>query len=102
MPTIKRLKDSQRPARKNETINSQDRIKIYQTAKWKRLRAIKIADSPFCEDCLKNGLVVSAQDVHHNVSFMSTLDPVQREFLAYDYDNLISLCKTCHQKRHNG
>lgn len=42
-----------------------------------------------------------AEDVHHIVSFMSTADPSKRLALAYDYDNLMSLCKVCHQRIHN-
>ena len=33
--------------------------------------------------------------------FMSTNDSVERKRLAYDYDNLMSLCKQCHQNIHN-
>ncbi|WP_370567588.1 HNH endonuclease [Dysgonomonas sp. Marseille-P4677] len=34
-------------------------------------------------------------------SFMSTDDPEERMRLAFDYENLQSLCKKCHQKKHN-
>lgn len=77
-------------------------MKVYQTRKWRRLRAIKLADSPLCEDCLRAGRIESAVDCHHDVSFMTATDAATRYHLAYSYDNLISLCKTCHQRRHNG
>lgn len=32
---------------------------------------------------------------------MTTTDPDRRAMLAYDYDNLMSLCKECHQQIHN-
>jgi 5-methylcytosine-specific restriction protein A len=51
--------------------------------------------------CLKENKTTPAEDIHHTTSFMSTDDPVQRVFLAYDYDNLMSLCKKCHQAAHN-
>ncbi|WP_278723598.1 HNH endonuclease [Bacteroides finegoldii] len=51
--------------------------------------------------CLKENKTTPAEDIHHIISFMSTDDPVQRAFLAYDYDNLMSLCKKCHQAAHN-
>lgn len=49
----------------------------------------------------KAGKIVPAEDIHHIVSFMSTNDSVERKRLAYDYDNLMSLCKQCHQNIHN-
>ena len=51
--------------------------------------------------CLKENKTTPAEDIHHISSFMSTDDPVQRNQLAYDYDNLMSLCKKCHQAAHN-
>ena len=41
----------------------------------------------------KRDWATPAEDVHHIVSFMTTNDPLQRKSLAYDYDNLMSLCK---------
>ncbi|MGJ1015447.1 HNH endonuclease [Bacteroides salyersiae] len=46
-------------------------------------------------------MVTPAEDIHHIVSFMSVDNPDQRIFLAYDFDNLMSLCKKCHQNIHN-
>jgi 5-methylcytosine-specific restriction protein A len=51
--------------------------------------------------CLQEGKVVPAENIHHVVSFMSTDNPEQRMFLAYDYDNLMSLCRVHHQEVHN-
>lgn len=101
MPTIKLLKKQSRTKRP-DPVKRQDRIKIYQTKRWKRLRAIKIVESPICEECWRRyGRVEEAVDVHHRISFMSTDDPLERERLAFDYDNLMSLCKKCHQRIHN-
>ncbi len=50
---------------------------------------------------LKENKTVPAEDIHHIISFMSMDDPQQRLFLAYDYDNLMSICKQCHQAVHN-
>jgi 5-methylcytosine-specific restriction protein A len=65
------------------------------------LRQLKFAENPLCELCEKKGLTIPAEDVHHIVSFMSTDDTEQRYHLAYDFGNLLSLCKVCHQKIHN-
>lgn len=98
MPTIKKTKKQ----RKTETnAYDSERRKIYASQRWKTLRGIKIHNSPLCEICEEKGLVVPAEDVHHIVSFMSTDDPCKRYDLAYDYDNLMSICKRCHQRIHN-
>lgn len=99
MPTIKR-----KFVRTNPKVDSnlqKDRAAIYRTARWRKLRALKLAADPLCEQCLEEGRTVVSSDVHHKVSFMSTDDPVRRKYLAYDFDNLQSLCKQCHQKIHN-
>lgn len=98
MPTINKL-----PRKQTKTGNQYDaaRRKIYNSERWRRLRAWKFTNSPLCEICLQNGIVTPSEDIHHIVSFMSTEDQSQRVFLAYDYDNLQSLCKKCHQSVHN-
>lgn len=98
MPTIYK---PEKKNRKNDSYNNADRRKIYNSERWRRLRAWKFACNPLCEMCLKEGKTVTAEDIHHITSFMSTNDPEQRSFLAYDYNNLMSLCKQCHQKIHN-
>lgn len=98
MPTIYKPKKNKQ--RDNNQYDA-DRRKIYNSVRWRRLRAWKFTCNPLCENCLKEGKTVPAEDIHHIVSFMSTDDPQQRLFLAYDFDNLMSLCKQCHQNIHN-
>lgn len=98
MPTI--YKPQKRLENKGNSYDS-DRRKIYNSEKWRRLRAWKFTCDPLCEECLKVGKIVKAEDIHHKVSFMSTEDIQERIRLAYDFDNLQSLCKKCHQKKHN-
>ena len=98
MPTINRPKK-----RTNRIGNTYDheRRKIYSSTRWKKLRAWKFTCNPLCEDCEEQGKITPAEDIHHIKSFMSTDDPDERIRLAYDFDNLQSLCKKCHQKKHN-
>lgn len=98
MPTIK--KTIKKHPRRTDSYNVARR-KVYQSQRWRTLRLLKLSECPLCERCSKVGDVVPAIDVHHVVSFMSTDDPVKRVALAYDYDNLMSLCKECHQYIHN-
>lgn len=98
MPTINRPKRT----RKNEgDAYDRERRRIYDSARWRRLSGLKLMQDPLCEYCKKRGVVRPAEDVHHIVSFMEGRGKAQREWLAYDYDNLVSLCKTCHQQVHN-
>lgn len=73
---------------------------VYNTARWKRLRLVKLRNNPLCEVCEKKGITKMADDVHHIQSFMSVDDPEARKALAFDYDNLMSLCDECHSEIH--
>ena len=85
--------------RRNE-LNRRERIKIYNTQRWRDLRAWKMTNDPLCEECSKDNKVTAVEDVHHIISFMSTNDPIERSRLAFDYNNLMSICKECHAKKH--
>ena len=98
MPTI--LKP--RRETQHESHYDAERRRIYNSRRWQRLRAVKFMNNPLCEVCAAQGRTIPAEDIHHLVSFMSTDDPIQRQWLAYDYSNLQSVCKRCHQMIHNG
>lgn len=49
---------------------------------------------PLCVDCERKGQVRPAEEVHHEVPIEEA--PEQR----YSGENLASLCKECHDKRH--
>lgn len=66
------------------------RNKFYQTTEWKLLRRIKLTHNPYCEECLKSGVNEFATEVHHIVDIAQ--DPTK----CLAYDNLQSLCKSCH------
>ncbi len=86
MPTIYKPK---RIYQKNDSQYDAERRKIYNSERWRRLRAMKFAMFPLCEMCKAENKIVPAEDIHHLVSFMSTTDPEQRYFLAYDINNPI-------------
>ena len=80
--------------KRDRTINKQAAQAIYNTPRWKRLRAWKVQNNPLCEDCEHEGRVTITEEVHH------ILDIDSRPDMAFDYDNLISLCIEHHKKRH--
>ena len=69
--------------------------KFLDSAKWRRIRAAVLRrDGYLCRDCLRYGRKTEAVLVHHVVPF------AEDESLALDERNLVSLCETCHNRRH--
>lgn len=95
MPTLVKAKKI-----RNQQINRPKRQKVYQSAKWKRLRVSKLQLNPLCEICLKEGRITPAEEVHHIISPFQC-EPVYKDYYAYDFDNLLSICKQCHSKIHS-
>lgn len=75
--------------RKNYYVNARHNVwaSMYNSPKWKTLRQTKLRDNPFCEIC-----GAEATEVHHIHPHNGDLD------LFYDYDNLMSICHSCHAK----
>lgn len=85
---------------RRRNVGREERMAIYASSRWRKLRLAHLMGHPLCEMCQREGRTVPAIDVHHITSFMSTDDPLRRLQLAYDPGNLMSLCKECHQKLH--
>jgi len=73
---------------------------VYNTRKWKKLRKYHIQNNPLCAECLKHGMLKSADQVHHITPFIEGKNLEQIIFLAFDPKNLQSLCHDCHKKKH--
>lgn len=68
---------------------------FYTQKKWKQLRKkILKRDGYKCQQCKRYGKNVPAVTVHH----IKHLDEYPE--LAYTTNNLVSLCKKCHNKAH--
>lgn len=94
MPWLKKPEKEQK-----RQVNKEDRQEIYQSKKWKDLRKAKLMKDPLCEICLQKNKVTPAIDVHHLDSFLN-YDGLKRLEVAYNYDNLLSVCKICHAELH--
>lgn len=73
--------------------------KCYQLQEWRgrdglRVRAMK-RDRYECQDCKANGKQSRVDEVHHIIALKDN----PSKFL--DLDNVVCLCTTCHNKRHN-
>ena len=67
----------------------------YKSKRWKIKRlAILRRDKYLCQECKKYGKIRQAVTVHH-IKHADT-----HPELAYDNDNLESLCQGCHNKKH--
>ena len=72
---------------------------VYNKQRWRKLRKLYFMEHPLCEFCLKLGKVTPAEDIHHKNSPFN-YEGNHKFAVAFDYDNLISLCKVHHQFLH--
>ena len=62
---------------------------------WAKIRNQKLSSAPLCEMCEHHGVVNTASVVHH-------INPVEAApNLRLRWDNLMSLCRDCHEKIHD-
>ena len=62
---------------------------------WRRVRIAYLHQHPLCEMCEKKGLTVPAVLVHH-------IKPIDEGGARLNTDNLMSLCRNCHEEAHKG
>lgn len=92
-----------KPKRKNSNIsNLNKRQEVYNTTLWKKMRLAYLTEHPLCEICVMEGKTTLGEDIHHVHSFMDAKDIYERDRLAFDSNNLITVCKICHSRLHNG
>lgn len=97
MPTINKGKKVNNYIRHGDNLTVH---KIYNTAKWQKLRNSYLMFHPLCEMCLKDGKTVAAEEIHHIKPISTGKDELEMKDLAYNGNNLIALCKDCHHKVH--
>ena len=70
-------------------------VAFYDSPHWRRLReAILRRDGYRCRECARFGRIRQATTVHHIQHLEARPD------LAYEPDNLVSLCAACHARAH--
>ncbi|MHC4695893.1 MAG: HNH endonuclease [Planctomycetota bacterium] len=90
MPTkpqtyLQRLRARQRPA-----VNAKRTTRVYDR-RWQRVRAVKVAQDPLCEECGRHGRTTATTEVDHII-------PIRQGGAVYDLANLQSMCKPCHSR----
>ena len=97
MPYINRPKKKQRT---NNTDSRKERSIYYNDSNWRKLRLIKLKNNPLCEKCFENEIITPATQVHHITSFMTGINSDEKMILFLDYNNLMSICDSCHGEIH--
>ena len=65
----------------------------YNTARWQRLRTVKLSINPLCEPCNAAGRIEAANTVDHIV-------PISAGGAAFpSLDGLTSMCTSCHSRK---
>jgi len=92
---VKGFKESYCPTHLKQRQHDYDQTKrdpiakrFYNSDGWKRLRALKLHESPLCEICGSSAIAVD-----HRQAIRDGSNP-------YDKSNLQSLCLSCHSRRH--
>lgn len=84
---------------KIDTTSHDGRAKFYRTKDWHMLRdRVLKRDNYECQLCKENGKLTTQYDSVLEVDHIKPLE--QYPELATDIDNLRTLCKDCHNKRH--
>lgn len=97
-PTINKIPKKPK-AQPKETDMRKLRQQAYNNTQWRKLREVYMHEQPICEECLKQGKITPAEDVHH---IRSPFKGGEINWsLLLDHGNLMSVCKKCHQKIHN-
>jgi len=77
----------------------EQREKVYATKRWKNVRRFVLRrDGYLCVRCQAAGIVRGARVVHHK---RRLADDPELE-VAFDPENLESLCDPCHARAHDG
>jgi 5-methylcytosine-specific restriction protein A len=75
-------------------------IKLINTTRWRNCRERQLHRHPLCQRCEEHGRIRLAEEVHHIRPVESAGDYNGMKVLAYDPDNLMSLCRECHHIIH--
>lgn len=65
--------------------------RLYKRQHWLRFRAEQLRQAPMCAMCLQLGQTVIATDVDH-------IKPLADGGEPYDFENVRSLCHSCHSR----
>lgn len=100
MANINRIPLGHRHKKGSSKASYKEWSKYYNHKSWKDLRNLYLSQHPLCEECERHDRIVPAEEVHHKVFISYDSDENNRLKRLLNYDNLKSLCKTCHKAIH--
>ncbi len=100
MPTINKPKKKREYSKDPESTRKK-RQSVYNTTTWRKMREAKLMRNPLCEICQLEGRITLAEHIHHLSSFME-YDDNEMINIAFDSENLCSVCRRCHNRCHTG
>ncbi|MCD8890993.1 HNH endonuclease [Staphylococcus nepalensis] len=91
--------------RYNNFESYKDRKSFYLSRRWRRFRhEVLRRDHYECVECNKHGRLTTDLKLHNNRRGLEVdhiIELEKRPDLAYDMNNLQTLCVNCHNKKHN-
>jgi 5-methylcytosine-specific restriction protein A len=89
-PNCPELITSGRFCKLHRKANYNPEIRSRYDSRWEKIRAVYVSRHPLCELCLLKNKLTPVEEVHHKI-------PLENGG-THDFDNLQSLCKSCHSK----
>lgn len=83
------------------TERSDRASRMYNTTQWRNLRKAQLMAHPLCAVCMERGIITAARDVHHIYEISNADNDLEAKDIAFDANNLISLCMACHSRYHS-
>lgn len=77
----------------NRYTRDEDSKAFYNGKDWRALSKRQLQREPLCAECLRAGRVKPAEIADH-------ITPISEGGARYDDENLQSLCKRCHNRKH--
>ena len=78
----------------NTYSRDEDSKAFYASTEWRRLSKIQLRREPLCAACYAAGRITPAYIADHII-------PIRDGGARLDISNLQSLCRACHNKKHN-
>lgn len=86
--------------RSRNARQAKDKADIYNSREWKELRIRKLQANPLCEVCQQQGIVTAAHCIHHKHPIEDSHSVQEMRKWAFMWENLQSLCDSCHAAIH--
>lgn len=94
IPGEKFIKQRKKNSDKIYNKSRPERDRLYYSRQWKQISMLYRKQHPLCEECERNGRITPADLVDHIIA-------VGEGGSMWSWDNLQSLCISCHNKKHS-